>query len=89
MTMLKNALEILAPRGRLVYATCSLEPEENEQVVERIMEGARDCRLLTQPELSREFPALGSFFDPCGYFRTRPDLHHMDGFFAAVIVRAP
>jgi len=87
MTMMKNALESLAPRGRLVYATCSLEPEENEQVVERIMEGARDCRLLTQPELSREFPALGSFFDPRGYFRTRPDLHGMDGFFAAVMVR--
>jgi 16S rRNA (cytosine967-C5)-methyltransferase len=89
LRMLKSALEILAPRGRLVYATCSLEPEENEQVVESVLEEARYCRLLTQPELSREFPAFGSLFDSRGYFRTRPDLHEMDGFFAAVIVREP
>jgi 16S rRNA (cytosine967-C5)-methyltransferase len=85
--MLKNALERLAPQGRLVYATCSLEPEENEQVVEGTLAVARDCRLLTQSELSREFPAFGSLFDSRGYFRTRPDLHRMDGFFAAVVVR--
>jgi 16S rRNA (cytosine967-C5)-methyltransferase len=85
--MLKNALDRLAPQGRLVYATCSLEPEENEQVVERILAEVRDCRLLTQSELAGEFPALGSLFDCRGYFRTRPDLHQMDGFFAAVVVR--
>jgi 16S rRNA (cytosine967-C5)-methyltransferase len=33
------ALESLAPGGRLVYATCSLEREENEDVVERILRG--------------------------------------------------
>jgi 16S rRNA (cytosine967-C5)-methyltransferase len=32
--MLKSALAVLAPGGRLVYSTCSLEPEESEQVVE-------------------------------------------------------
>ncbi len=30
--MVKNAMESLAPGGRLVYSTCSLEPEENEEV---------------------------------------------------------
>lgn len=35
--MLRHALELLAPGGLLVYCTCSLEPEENEQVVEEVL----------------------------------------------------
>ena len=85
--ILRNALKILAPGGRLVYATCSLEPEENEQVVERALAGAEGFRLLAMDELASEFPHLSPLFDGHGYFRTRPDLHAMDGFFAAVITR--
>lgn len=85
--ILQNALGSLAPGGRLVYSTCSLEPEENEQVVERVLTSSESFRLISATELSGEFPAISSFFDPQGYFRTRPDLHGMDGFFAAVIRR--
>lgn len=85
--MLRNALGLLAPGGRLIYATCSLEPEENENVVERVLEEVPGYRLLTEAERSRDHPALSPLFDSRGYFRTRPDLHRMDGFFAAVIVR--
>lgn len=86
--MLGQALEVLAPGGRLVYATCSLEPEENERVVERVLGERPGYRLRDRAELSREFPPLSPLFDPSGHFRTRPDLHSMDGFFAAVIVRS-
>ena len=85
--MLRNAIEVLAPGGRLVYATCSLEPEENEQVVEGVLAERQGLRLLSRDELTREFPHLSPLFDACGYFRTHPDLHSMDGFFAAVMVR--
>jgi len=85
--MLTNALAVLAPGGRLVYSTCALEPEENEQVVESALQAAGGCRLLTAAELAVEFPGLAPLFDARGFFRTRPDLHSMDGFFAAVILR--
>ncbi|MGH9430292.1 MAG: 16S rRNA (cytosine(967)-C(5))-methyltransferase RsmB [Terriglobia bacterium] len=89
--ILRHALAVLARGGRLVYATCSLEPEENEQVIEEVCSTSPEFRLLTAPELTAEFPHLASFFEEPGYFRTRPapdGPNRLDGFFAAAIVRA-
>jgi len=85
--ILANALSLLAPGGRLVYATCSLEPEENEKVVESVLPAAAGCRLLTRAELAESLPRIAPLIDSRGYFHTRPDLDGMDGFFAAVISR--
>jgi len=85
--MLRGALPTLAPGGRLVYATCSLEREESEGVVESALAEASGFRRLTRAELVREWPTFEPLFDNEGYFRTRPDLHGTDGFFAAVISR--
>lgn len=85
--MLRNALSLLTPGGRLVYATCSLEPEENEQVVETVLRDAKEFRALSAVELSALYPQFSLLFDSCGFLRTRPDLHAMDGFAAAVITR--
>jgi 16S rRNA (cytosine967-C5)-methyltransferase len=85
--MLKSALGALSLAGRLVYATCSLEPEENEGVVERVLEESPGYRVVSPVELQSAYPVLASLFDSQGYLRTRPDLHAMDGFFAAMIVR--
>ena len=85
--MLRNALPALASGGRLVYATCSLEPEENEGVVEKVLSEQPAFQVLTSHELALKHPRLISLFDSRGYFRTRPDQHAMDGFNAAVIVR--
>jgi 16S rRNA (cytosine967-C5)-methyltransferase len=85
--MLRNALPALADDGQLVYATCSLEPEENEGVVEKVLNEEAAFRLLTAHELAIKHPHLISLFDSRGYFRTRPDQHPMDGFNATVIVR--
>jgi 16S rRNA (cytosine967-C5)-methyltransferase len=92
VTLLRNALASLAPHGRLVYATCSLEREENEQVVEEVLTEVTDCRLLPAAESA---PALALhlrrperaefFFDATGYFRTFPPEDRTDGFFAAIL----
>ncbi len=85
--MLRNAISALAPGGRMVYATCSLEPEENDEVVERILCESSEFRILGASELTAIHPHLASFFDSRGFFRTRPDRQGMDGFAAAVIAR--
>ncbi len=96
--ILSNALDALAPGGRLLYSTCSLEREENEEVVESVLAtktGFRlaDGRPAVEPHL-RADADLNRLFDlPLGsntanYFRTFPPAHHTDGFFAAIIEKS-
>jgi 16S rRNA (cytosine967-C5)-methyltransferase len=81
--MLARAAACLAPGGRLIYATCSSEPEENDEVVARFC--AREgFRLL--PAARFVPPRQGPLVDG-DVLRTRPDLHGLDAFFAAVLVR--
>jgi 16S rRNA (cytosine967-C5)-methyltransferase len=42
--LLTQALHVLAPAGLLVYSTCSLEPEENQEVVDAVLSTRTDCR---------------------------------------------
>jgi 16S rRNA (cytosine967-C5)-methyltransferase len=89
--ILRHALEALAPGGRLVYATCSLEPEENEQVVRRVLQARRDVRLGAPPASFAAQLASGieatRLFDSEGFFRTLPPETPSDGFFAAILER--
>jgi 16S rRNA (cytosine967-C5)-methyltransferase len=78
-------LEALAPLvkegGRIVYATCSLEPEENEGVVAPFLEAHREFAPEQLPDGTARY-AAGPFL------RTRPEEHGGDGFFAAVLRRS-
>lgn len=85
--ILQRGLESLAPHGRLVYSTCSLETEENESVAAAALQGRPQCRLLTAAELRAEFPAFAGLIGGDGFFRTRPGFEETDGFFAAVFTR--
>jgi 16S rRNA (cytosine967-C5)-methyltransferase len=92
--LLAHAATLVAPDGMLVYATCSLEPEEGERQVAAL--------LAARPELSREtiVPAsIGAdpaWFTPAGELRTLPfhlpaettATSGMDGFYAARLRRA-
>ena len=90
--LLREALARLAPGGRLIYSTCSLEPEENEQIVDEILTSGR-ARLAHSgatlaPHLRPQAPAA-SLFDPRGIFRTLPPRDSTDGFFAVALELAP
>jgi 16S rRNA (cytosine967-C5)-methyltransferase len=81
--LLASAARRLAPGGRLVFATCSLQAEEGEAHL------AEAAALGLQPDPVRpaEVPGLEAALTPAGAVRTRPDLWSdrggMDGFFVA------
>ena len=94
VAILKSALARLASGGRLIYSTCSLEPEENEAVVEAAIDGAQefkvaDCEGVLQ-QLRQDGEIRWHDIAPLlagPYLRTIPGIHPCDGFFAAIIER--
>ncbi|HYF08833.1 MAG TPA: RsmB/NOP family class I SAM-dependent RNA methyltransferase, partial [Acetobacteraceae bacterium] len=79
--LLAQAASLLKPGGRLVFATCSLQPEEGEAHLAR----APAHGLAHEPFAPAELPELPRAITPGGWLRTRPDMvpGGMDGFFAA------
>jgi len=96
--ILSCALEGLTHGGRLLYSTCSLEPEENEAVVSECCARSRGFHVIPLDEdvsrLEREgaihakgaAKLRGSALRG-GFLRTLPGLHGCDGFYAALIAR--
>ena len=97
--ILLASLKSLQPGGRLLYSTCSLEPEENEGVVEAVLAATPGVALLpVAPAL--DAMAERGVLTPEGherlratalagsYLRTVPGVHPCDGFFAALLTRS-
>lgn len=81
--ILDNLAGLLKMGGRMVYSTCTVFEEEDENVVDGFLGENRDFCLDR-----RKFPMLReTLFDDRGFFRTLPHRHNMDGFFAARLVR--
>ncbi|MGA8150216.1 MAG: 16S rRNA (cytosine(967)-C(5))-methyltransferase RsmB [Terriglobales bacterium] len=92
VSILRSAMQSVAPRGRMVYATCSLEREENEAVVESALSSDSSIRLLNCRESLEQLRSQGELVwgDPGSltsgpYLRTIPGVHPCDGFFAAIL----
>jgi len=85
LALLEQAAVLLAPGGVLVYAVCSMEPEETEAVIARLL-AARTELVLSDPRPCLSGPAV-ELVDESGFFRSRPD-QELDGFFAARLERA-
>ena len=83
LAMLRRAAEVVKPGGRLVYATCSSEPEENEQVVSEFLAGRPDFA----PVPVRLPGDLAVFITREGHFRTFPFRDRLEPFFAAMLVK--
>lgn len=84
LALLQAAAGLLAPGGALVYAVCSIEPEENRQVIERFLAANGGFRLTD----CRDFlpKSAVSLVDGQGCFAPLPS-EEIDGFFAARLVR--
>jgi 16S rRNA (cytosine967-C5)-methyltransferase len=92
--ILEAAMRQVAPGGRIVYSTCSLEPEENEQVIDKVMSGYADFRVTDCGDELRRLAAKKNLVWPESdslvsgpYLRTIPGAHPCDGFFAAILQR--
>jgi 16S rRNA (cytosine967-C5)-methyltransferase len=73
--ILDSAARLVKPGGRIIYATCSLLPEENEMQVEKFLAAHSEFRLIPHKEDEN-------------YLSLTPAQHDTDGFFAAVMERA-
>ncbi len=91
IAILKAAMRHVSPGGRLVYSTCSLEPEENEQVIAACLPNSDFKIIPVKTELERlqdSGELVWKDIDELisgDFLRTIPGVHPCDGFFAAVL----
>jgi 16S rRNA (cytosine967-C5)-methyltransferase len=79
--ILAAAATLVKPGGRLVYATCSLEPEENDEIVRGFLAGSPDWRV----DAPAGFPVAP---DADGFIRCLPHVQGTDGFTAVRLARS-
>jgi 16S rRNA (cytosine967-C5)-methyltransferase len=77
---------LVRPGGRLVYATCTISREENEEVVQGFIKENTDFSQV--PTLEKNPEIFFKFVGEDGFFRSLPHVHNTDGFFGAVMRRA-
>lgn len=80
LALLERGASSVASGGRLVYSTCSIEREENEDIVHRFLDSSTLFRAV-EPNTRADLITQG------GFVRTFPHRHGSDGFFAAVLER--
>jgi len=82
--MIEYAATLIAPDGVLVYAVCSIAPDEGLRIAQRFLDRHLDFAVDRSTRLRTEFADL---LDDAGFMRTRPDREGLDGFFAARLIR--
>ena len=93
--ILASAARLVKPGGRLVYATCSILPQENEEIAAAFSAAHPDfvltpvVELLTQLKVPEAEKLCSGQPNPGEYLRMWPHIHNTDGFFAAVWTRKP
>ncbi|MCD6262361.1 MAG: 16S rRNA (cytosine(967)-C(5))-methyltransferase RsmB [Deltaproteobacteria bacterium] len=80
LAILNRCAGLLSRGGTLLYVTCTISKEENEDVVQAFLDKNKDMA-RSESDIPQH---LKRFISPDGFFRTLPYLHGMDGFFAAM-----
>ena len=87
LSLVGRAAGAVRPGGVLVYATCSSEPDENEEVVGAFLDAHPDFEAVSPPGTGPVAPGLGAVLDDRGRLSTTPFDHGLDAFFAVVLRR--
>lgn len=92
VAILRSAMSHVRVGGRVIYSTCSLEREENEDVIDLALRENPSFRMI---DCREELQRLGeegeltwtdlSSLTSGAYLRTLPGVHPCDGFFAAIL----
>jgi 16S rRNA (cytosine967-C5)-methyltransferase len=88
LRLLARAAELLAPGGRVVFSTCSTEPEEGEEVVARFLaahEGFGVVRLDGAGPAGAGIADVAALATPAGFLRSWPHRHGIGGAFVALL----
>ena len=84
-TILNEAAPLLKRGGKMLYVTCTISREENEEVVSDFLEHNKG---MTLENLKDHVPEWGlDLIDDNGFFKTFPHIHKMDGFFGALFIK--
>ena len=87
LSLMVTYAPLVAPGGRLIYATCTVLRQENEEVVERFLAERPEFVLMSLKEIWGKERA--SRLGDGNYLRVYPHTHGTDGFFAAVLRLPP
>ncbi|HFQ80093.1 MAG TPA: 16S rRNA (cytosine(967)-C(5))-methyltransferase, partial [Desulfobacterales bacterium] len=85
LELLRTAASLLAPHGLMVYATCSMEPEENEEVIRLFCKNNPAFTIINAAQILSA--PLATLINQDGFLSTKPGPDSHDGFFGAVIKR--
>jgi len=84
-SLLNRAAPLLRKRGKMLYVTCTISRQENENVVKSFLEENRGIGL---ENLKEHVPDWGlDLIDDHGFLKTLPHVHGMDGFFGALFTK--
>ncbi len=88
LRLLERSAALLDPGGRIVFSTCSTEPEEGEDVITRFLKthpGFQVARIGVQSSPAGGIGNLGDLLTPRGFLRTWPHRHGIGGAFVAML----